>query len=150
MPRKLSTKVPVVNASIPSADVYRVLEININNTNKSIHVFYGAYESQPDIDGPNPLYVEELVANPAYVDEQTTPDVEEFIYAYPSNELPTIKQAVADVLVHTEGIRYQDADIIPFITAVTLDGETMYDAIKRVAYTQLEADGYFPSGGTDE
>jgi hypothetical protein len=134
MPRKLQNKAPLVGAPVPpNADVYRVLEVNINAENNSVHVFWGAYESQDDI-------VDNNVLNPAYVDAETTPDETEFI---------TVVTPVADVKVAGEGVLYKDADFLALIAAPTLDGETIYDSIKRIAYAKLEADGLFPAG-TDE
>ena len=106
MPRTLSTKTAVPSATTPLADVYRVLEVNINNEASSLHVFYGAYESQEGVD-------------------------------------------VADVQTHREGVRYEGEDMLALANSATLAGETLHDAIKRVLYAKLEADGYFPSGGAD-
>ena len=126
MARTLSTKTAVPSATTPLADVYRVLEVNINNEASSLQVFYGAYESQADID----------VANPEYIEGNSS--------------LPlTVKQAVADVQTHREGVRYEGEDMLALANSATLAGETLHDAIKRVLYAKLEADGYFPSGGTD-
>ena len=145
MPRKLAVKVDVPASSIPQADVFRVLEVNINNENGSIHIFYKAYESQDDIDVANPDYIAPVAE---VLDEEGNVLVEAVVGTPELTE--TIKQAVPDVQVHTEGVMYRDADLYELATAATLDGETLYDAIKRVAYSKLEADGYFPSGGTDE
>jgi len=110
MPRTLNTKTAVHSATTPLADVYRVLEVNINNEQGSLHVFYGAYEAQPD-----------------GIDDMPTPDVQ----------------------VHREGVRYKGEAMLALANSATLAGETLHDAIKRVLYAKLEADGYFPSGGTD-
>lgn len=133
MPRKLSVKANVPTSSIPQADVYRVLEVNIAAENASVHVFWGAYESQPDL-------VEE-VPNPAFVDEETTP-------TEPLTISVTTPQP--DVKVAGEGILYKGADFVGLLTAPTLNGETAYDAIKRIAYEKLEADGVFPTLGTGD
>ena len=106
MPRTLTTKSAIPSATTPLADVYRVLEVNINNEASSLHVFYGAYESQEGVD-------------------------------------------VEDVQVHREGVWYKGDDMLALANSATLAGETLHDAIKRVLYAKLEADGYFPSGGTD-
>ncbi len=106
MPRTLNTKTAVPSATTPLADVYRVLEVNIDNENASLHVFYGAYESQEGVD-------------------------------------------VADVQTHREGVLYEGEDMLALANSATLAGETLHDAIRRVLYAKLEADGYFPSGGTD-
>jgi hypothetical protein len=83
-----------------------VLEVNINNEASSLHVFYGAYESQEGVD-------------------------------------------VADVQTHREGVRYEGEDMLALANSATLADETLHAAIRRVLYAKLEADGYFPSGGTD-
>jgi hypothetical protein len=135
MPRKLQNKAPLAGASpTPNADIYRVLEVNINAENNSVHVFWGAYESQDDI-------VDNNVPNPAYVDAETTPDETEFI---------TVVTPVADVKVAGEGVLYNEADAYELFTAPTQDGENAYDAFKRICYAKLEADGYFPTLGAGD
>ena len=145
MPRTLSTKTAVPSATTPLADVYRVLEVNINNEASSLHVFYGAYESQADIDVANPEYIEPVTE---VLDADGVTVLVEGVEGTPSLPL-TIKLAVADVQTHREGVRYEGEDMLALANSATLAGETLHDAIKRVLYAKLEADGYFPSGGAD-
>jgi len=145
MARTLSTKTAVPSATTPLADVYRVLEVNINNEASSLHVFYGAYESQEGVDVANPEYIEPVTE---VLDADGETVLVEGVEGTPSLPL-TVKQAVADVQTHREGVRYEGSDMLALGTSKTLAGETLHDAIRRVLYSKLEADGYFPSGGTD-
>lgn len=135
MPRKLASKKNVPSSSlIPQADIYRVLEVNISAENESVHVFWGAYSSQPD-------NVDNAVPNPAYVNADETPNEDEFI---------TVVTPVDAIKTAGEGVLYQGTDFVGLLTAPTLDGEDAYTAIKRIAYEKLEADGYFPALGAGD
>jgi|DEB0MinimDraft_3_1074331.scaffolds.fasta_scaffold16708_2 flagellar basal body rod protein FlgB len=46
-------------------------------------------------------------------------------------------------------IQLSNTEFTDIGNTVTLDGETIYAAIKRICYATLEAKGIFPSGGTD-
>ena len=51
--------------------------------------------------------------------------------------------------IDAQSATYTGADFAALATAATLNGETVYDAIKRVLYARLQADGKLPAGSVE-
>lgn len=51
--------------------------------------------------------------------------------------------------IDSQSVTYTGSAFVALATTATLDGETIYDAIKRVLYARLQADGKLPAGSVE-